>query len=187
MKELLDELVPVDERPGDWDDVLRRARSGRRTRLVAVAAVFVAVVAVAPAVAVLARDHAPQLPAGADRSNVLVVLQPATGVLLAEVAPWKGHDGFCYLVLQRRAGCVANGKTGAVALTFPPIFGWSFGDRVRSATATSITGKNVPLLVVHFGGRIDATFVTTRNRLPLLYRSIVMRDADGRVIARFRR
>ena len=52
--ELLDQLVTRDERPGDWDDVLRRARRTRASpRALAAAVVIVAAVAVTPAVAVL--------------------------------------------------------------------------------------------------------------------------------------
>jgi hypothetical protein len=40
------------------------------------------------------------------------------------------------------------------------------------------------LTVQHFGGRIDATFFLVRDRLPRLLRSVVLRDAQGRVVAR---
>ena len=168
-----------------WADVLRRA--GRRrpsARLLAAAAVVVAAVVVTPAVAVLVRSGPPRLPDGADANNVMVVLQPATGRLIVQAAPWKGHDGFCYLLLGRRAGCVSRSR-GTVVM-FPPVFGWSFDDRVKTATATGLSGRKVPLLVVHFGGRIDATIITARSRLPLLYRTLVLRDAQGHVVARFK-
>ncbi|HZR96326.1 MAG TPA: hypothetical protein VFA56_11565 [Gaiellaceae bacterium] len=186
MNEMLDELVPRDERPGDWDDVLRRARR-RRLRPRAVAAVVVAagVLVATPAVAVLTRDTRPRLPDGADRSDVMAVVQPDTGRLLVEIAPWKGHDGFCYLVLQRRSGCVANTHTQATAvLSGAPLFAWSFGNRrIRSATATTRSGKHVPLLVTYVGGRIDAAIITARGRLPLLFGTIVLRDRSGHPIA----
>ena len=95
-------------------------------------------------------------------------MQPKTGRVLLEAAPWKGHDGFCYLVLRARAGCVR--RTGQTVILTPPLFGWTFDRRVRSGTATTIGGKGVPLTVQHFGGRIGATFFLIRDRLPRLLR-----------------
>jgi hypothetical protein len=187
MDEVLDRQVPRIDEPGDWNDVLRRAKQHRRPRrrlLVATAAVIAAFV-VAPALAVLLRDGAAHLPSSADRSNVVVILQPATGRILIEVAPWKDHDGFCYLVLQARAGCVPRKARGTVVM-WPPLFGWSFDRRVRSGTATTIAGKHVRLTVQHFGGRVDATLFLIRDRLPRTLRNVVLRDAAGSVVARLR-
>ena len=186
MDELLDRQVPRFDEPGDWDDVLRRAKQLRRPRrrFLAIAVAVVAAFIVAPALAVMLRDRGVQLPSGADRSNVVVIMQPKTGRVLLEVAPWKGNEGFCYLVLRVRAGCVP--RSGQTAILWPPLFGWSFDRRVRTGTATTIGGKAVPLTVQHFGGRIDATLFLIRDRLPRLLRSVVLRDADGRVVGRFR-
>jgi hypothetical protein len=188
MDELLDRQVPRFDEPGDWGDVLRRARQHRRPRgrLLAVAVTVLAALIVAPALAVLLRDSGVQLPSAADRSNVVIIMQPTTGRVLLEAAPWKGHDGFCYLVLRVRAGCVPHKARGTVVLT-PPLFGWTFDPRVRAGTATTFGGKHVPLTVQHFGGRIDATIFLVRDRLPRLLREVVLRDAQGRVVARVKR
>ncbi len=185
--QVLDELVPLhDERP-DWDDVLRRARrGGPRTRILSAVAVAVCVFGVAPALAVvLLRGGPARLPSGADRSHVAVVMEPATGRVLLEAAPWKGHDGFCYVALSERAGCVPRKRRGTVLL-YPPLFGWSFDPGVRSGTVTVRAGKRVPLRVVHFGGRIDVTLFVLRGRLPVAYRSVTLRNEDGTAIVIFR-
>jgi hypothetical protein len=186
MEELLDRQVPRFDEPADWDDVLRRARQRRRPRrrLLAIAVAVVAAFIVAPALAVLLHDRGGGLPSGADRSNVVVVLQPKTGRVLLMAAPWKGHDGFCYFAFFNRAGCVPRSRQTVV--TRPPIFGWTFDPRIRSGTATTLGGKLVPLTVRHFGGRINATFFLVSNRFSLL-RQVVLRDAAGHVIARIRR
>ena len=134
--QLLDELVGRFEEPADWDDVLRRAGARRlpRRRLVLTAAVVVAALAVGPALGVLlTRDRGPRLPSGADRSRIAVVLSPVTRRVLLEVAPWKGHDGFCYLVVPVRAGCVPRAHNTVVLK--PPLFGWSFDKRIVSGQA----------------------------------------------------
>ncbi len=186
MDGLLDRHVPRFDGPGDWDDVLRRAKGRRRphARPLALAVVVFAAFVVAPALAVLLHDRGAQLPSAADRSNVVVILQPHTGRVLLEAAPWKGHDGFCYLALRVRAGCVP--RSHATAVLWPPLTGWTFDPRVRSGTATTIAGKHVPLTVQHFGGRIDATLFLIRDRLPRLLRSVVLRDAAGHVVSRLR-
>jgi hypothetical protein len=185
MDDVLEHLVPRNDEPADWDDVLRRAKQRRRPRrrLLAVAAVMLAALIVAPALAVMLRDRGLHLPSEADRSNVVVILQPLTGRVLLQAAPWRGHQGFCYVVLQLRAGCVAH-KSRGTTLLYPPIFGWTFDPSVRTGTATGLGGKHFPLTVQHFGGRIDATFFLVRDRLPRLLRSVVLRDAQGRVVAR---
>jgi hypothetical protein len=186
--QLLDELVRPFDEPADWDDVLRRAGTRRlpRRRLVLTAAVIVSALVVGPALGVLlTRDRGPQLPAGADRSGIAVVLSPVTRRVLLEVAPWKGHDGFCYLVVPVRAGCVPRAHNTVVLK--PPLFGWSFDKRIVSGEATTLSGAHIPLTVTHFGGRIDATFFLARSRLvPRLLRTVTLRDARGRVVVRFR-
>ena len=133
----------------------------------------------------LTRDRGPRLPSGADRSRIAVVLSPVTRRVLLEVAPWKGHDGFCYLVVPVRAGCVPRAHNTVVFK--PPLFGWSFDKRIVSGQATTLSGAHVPLTVKHFGGRIDATFFLARSRLvPRLLHSVTLRDARGRVVVRLR-
>lgn len=186
--QLLDELVGRFEEPADWDDVLRRAGARRlpRRRLVSTGAVVVAALVVGPALGVLlTQDRGPRLPAGADRSRIAVVLSPVTRRVLLEVAPWKGHDGFCYLLVPVRGGCVPRAHNTVVFK--PPLFGWSFDKRIVSGQATTLSGAHVPLTVKHFGGRIDATFFLARSRLvPRLLRSVTLRDARGRVVVRLR-
>jgi hypothetical protein len=188
MDDVLDRHVPRIDEPPDWDDVLRRAKQHRRPRrrLLAVAAVALAAFIVAPALAVMLRDRGVHLPSGADRSNVIVIMQPRTGRILLEVAPWKGHNGFCYLVLQLRAGCVPHKARGTTVL-LPPFFGWTFDRRVRTGTAKTLSGKRIPLTVQHFGGRVDATLFLVRGWPPRMLRDVVLRDAQGRVVVRIKR
>ena len=190
MEDMLDRHVPRIDEPGGWDDVLRRAKQHRRPRrrLLALAAAVLAAFIVAPALAVLLRDRGVHMPSGADLSNVVVVMQTTTGHpsrVLIKAAPWKGHDGFCYLALQLRAGCVPH-KARGTAVLWPPLFGWTFDRRVQTGTATTISGKPVPLVVEYIGGRIDATLFFVRGRLPHLLRSVVLRDAAGDVVTRLR-
>jgi len=103
-----------------------------------------------------------------------------------EVAPWKGHDGFCYLVLQLRAGCVPHKARGTTVL-LPPLFGWTFDRRVRTGTATTLAGKHIRLTVEYFGGRVDATLFLVRDWPPRMLRNVVLRDGQGRVVARIKR
>jgi hypothetical protein len=67
---------------------------------------------------------------------------------------------------------------------WPPLFGWTFDLRVRTGTATTISGKHIRLTVEHFGGRVDATLFLIRDRLPRFLRTVVLRDAAGNVVAR---
>jgi hypothetical protein len=188
MEDVLDRHVPRIDEPGDWNDVLRRAKQQRRPRrrLLAIAAAVLAAFIVAPALAVLLRDRAVHLPGGADHSNVIVIMQPKTGRVLIQVAPWKAHNGFCYVVLQLRAGCVPRKVRGTTVL-LPPFFGWTFDRRVRTGTATTLGGKRITLTVQHFGGRIDATLFLVRDWPPRMLRHVVLRDAQGRVVVRINR
>jgi hypothetical protein len=183
--EALDEYVPLCAETPAWEDVLARARRHRSPRLLVAVAVAVAVFGGAPALAVvLLHDGKPGLPREADRSNVAVMLQPGTGRVVLEVAPWKGRAGFCYFAFFSRSGCVPRSRQTAV--TAPPVFGWTFDPRVASATATTFGGKHVQLLVRRFRGRIDATFFFEAHRYALL-RNIVLRDRNGHVIVRLRK
>jgi hypothetical protein len=188
MDDVLERLVPRIDQPADWDDVLRRAQQHRRLRrrLLATVAAVLAASVVGPALAVMLRDRGVHLPSGAERSNVVVVMQPRTGRILMEVAPWKGHAGFCYLVLQLRAGCVPR-KARGTAVLLPPFFGWTFDRRVRTGTATTLAGKRIQLTVQQFGGRIDATLFLVRDWPPRMLRDVVLRDGRGRVVARIKR
>jgi hypothetical protein len=188
MDDVLDRHVPRIDEPADWGDVLRRAKQHRRPRrrLLAVASVVLAAFIVAPALAVMLRYRGVHLPSEADRNNVVVIMQPKTGRILLEVAPWKGHSGFCYLVLQLRAGCVPRKARGATVL-LPPFFGWTFDRRVRTGTATTLGGKRIPLTVQHFGGRVDVTLFLVRGWPPRMLRDVVLRDAQGRVVVRVKR
>jgi hypothetical protein len=182
---LLDDVIAPFDEPGDWDDVLRRTRDRRRPRrrLVLATAIVVAALGGGPALGVLlTRGSGPHLPPQADRSNVVVVVQPHTGRVLLELAPWNGHAGFCYLV-RIKAGCVPRTERRAMLLR-PPLFGWTFDRRVVSGTAITLGGKHVPLTVTYFGGRIDATvFLDRRGYGPGFLREVELRDAAGRVVA----
>ena len=48
----------------------------------------------------------------ADKTNVVVIVQPLTGRILVQAAPWKGHDGICYVMLFKRAACVPRTPRG---------------------------------------------------------------------------
>jgi hypothetical protein len=185
MNELLERIVPPFDEAADWEDVLRRARVRRAPRrLVLAVAVVGAVLVVGPALGVLlTRDATPRLPSEADKRNVVVILQPLTGRVLMQVAPWKGHDGICYVLLFKRAGCVLRTPHGAVVVT-PPIAGYTFDDRVVSGTAVTLDGKRVPLQVERFP-RLKATFFFRRGRLPGLFKEATLRDSQGRVVARY--
>ena len=188
MDEVVDRHVPRIDAPADWNDVLRRAEQHRRPRrrLLAVAATIIAAFIVAPALAMMFRDRGVHLPSGADRSNIAVVMQPKTGRVLIQAAPWRGHKGFCYVVLQLRAGCVPHRARGTTVL-LPPLFGWTFDRRVRTGTATTLGGRRIRLTVQHFGGRIDATLFLVRDWPPRLLHDVVLRDAQGRMVARIKR
>jgi hypothetical protein len=183
--EALDEYVPLHAETPAWEDVLRRARRRRSSRFAAAVAVALAVFGGAPALAVvLLHGTKPGLPSGADRSNVAIMLQPQTGRIVLEVAPWKGHDGFCYFAYINRSGCVPRSKQTVVSA--PPLFGWTFDSRVAEASATTFGGKHVQLLVRRFSGRINATFFFEPKRFALL-RNIVLRDRHGHVVVRLRK
>ena len=178
--EALNEYVPLRTETPEWEDVVRRARRRRSPRLLVAVVVAIVVFGGAPALAVvLLHDGKPGLPSGADRSNVAIMLEPHTGRVLLEVAPWKGHDGFCYFAYIARSGCVP--RSHQTLVTAPPVFGWTFDPRVVSATATTFGGKHVHLLVRRFRGRINATFFFDARRYALL-RYIALRGTDGRVI-----
>jgi hypothetical protein len=167
----------------DWEDVLRRARRQRRGPAVIAALLAAAAVTGSALAVVLTRDARATLPPEADRSNVVVVVQPLTGRVVVQAAPWKGHDGICFVVLFLHSACVPRTAHGAT-LWMPPVAGYTFDRRVVSGTATTVSGKRVPLLVRRFGGRVDTTFFLTRGRLPRLIRAVVLRDAHGRVVFR---
>jgi len=176
--ELLDELVPRDERPADWDDVLRRAGRRRpKMRLVAVAAVVLAALAVAPALAVLLRhDGGPALPAQADRSRVVLIRAPGSQRVAVKVAPWRGHDGICFAAVVGRKGCVRSG-TAFVGLDA----GYTFDRRVVAGTAIQPhSGRRDQLLLLPLR-KLGVTFFFSEHRpLRLLWR-VELRDAAGHV------
>jgi hypothetical protein len=179
--QLLDELVPEVHVHGDWEDVMRRAR--RRRAPVLAVALAVAAVATGSALGIaLTRDAGATLPPQADRSNVVVLVQPLTGRVVVKAAPWKGRDGICY-VLFSRSGCVLR-TARATVVSAPPIVGYTFDRRVAAGSVVTPEGRRVPLIVRRFGGRIEATFFVTRGRLPVMFTTIVLRDREGRVIVR---
>jgi hypothetical protein len=180
---LLDDVVPRFDDPPDWEDVLRRARPARGRGLLVVTVILAAVVAGAALAVVMTRDARATLPPGADRAGVVAIVEPRTGRIVVQAAPWKAHDGICYVLFWLHAACVPRTPRGTAVLT-PPLAGYTFDPRVVSATAVTFSGKHVHLLVRRFGGRIATTFFLTRGRLPRLIRSVVLRDGRGRVVER---
>jgi hypothetical protein len=177
--QLLDELVPRDARPPDWEDVVRRAERRRPRRRVAIAvAVAVAALLVAPALAVLLRsDHGPQLPAAADRSRVAVVVVPQTRRVVVKLAPWRDHAGFCFAALVGRSGCAASGSAFMSLNT-----GYTFDRRVTSGNAVRLdSGKHVPLTLSRFPKLGVTVFYARHEALRLLWR-VELRDAAGHVL-----
>lgn len=167
-----------------WEDVLRRAkRRVPRRRLVLAAVVAVAALGGAPAVAVLlTQQPGPHLPKAADRAGVAVVLQPSTGKIVVEVAPWKAHDGICYLLLGREDGCATWSPHGGYFDGGTPS-GYTFDSRVRSVTAKLATGREIRL-VLHRFERLRVTFFTSERVATV--RVYTLRDAHGHVLYRTR-
>ena len=166
-----------------WQDVLRRAGRPRRRYAVAVVAA-VAALGGAPALAVLlTRPQGPHLPKAADRSRIAVVLQPSTGRIVVEAAPWQGHDGICYLILDREAGCATWSPHGAYFSGGTPS-GYTFDRRVASVTA-QLAGGSTQRLTLHRFPRLRVTFFTAA-RFHAFVRGYTLRGADGAVLARTR-
>jgi len=193
MNEWLEELVPRRDEHGDWADVLHRARPLPRRRLIFAVAVLVGVLAVGgPALGVLlTRDGAPRLPREADRRNVVVVVQPLTGRIVVQAAPWMGHDGICYVLLGMRAGCAPRGTAflagphSDVAAATPSLVGFTFDGRIVSGSAVTVAGKRVPLVVRRFE-KLGATFFFSRGRLPRFMREATLFAANGKIVARLK-
>jgi hypothetical protein len=177
--ELLDELVPRDTRPADWQDVLRRARPARpRARIVAALAVAIAALAGAPALAVLLRaDNGPALPAQADRSRVYILRAPGTQRVAVKVAPWRGHDGICFAAVIGRRACASTG-TAFVGLNA----GYTFDRTVVAGTAIKPgSGRREPLDLLPLR-KLGVTFFFAKSgALRLLWR-VELRDAAGKVV-----
>lgn len=186
--QLLDELVaPFSGEPGDWPDVIRRAQRRRpRRRLVLATVAIVAALAAASAVALpFLRSDAPKLPSAADRKNVLAVIQPRTGRVLIEAAPWKGHDGVCYLIMGESAGCTPRGERKALFVWSsgyvrpsgrrgPALWGFTFDPRVASARIYFSDGTHRSLPLHRFGGRLPITFIG-----PVSFSGAVPHPTDG--------
>jgi hypothetical protein len=168
-----------------WEDVLRRAnRRVPRRRLVFAAVVAIAALGGGPAVAVLlTQPPRPHLPKAADRSNVVAVLEPKTGRIVVEAAPWKGHDGICYLILQREDGCATWSPRGAY-FDGGTAGGYTFDSRVRSVTAQFADGKSIRLTLHRFD-RLRVTFFTS-TRFHVGLRSYTLRGENGEVLSRAR-
>jgi hypothetical protein len=111
-----------------------------------------------------------QLPRGADLANVAVVLQPQTGKMLLKVAPWKGHDGICYVAVQKLAGCMRDrGQTVAFG---PPPLVLTFDPRVVAAAHGRVERFR----------RLGVGFVLP----PAGVRVLGLLDRDGRQVVRIR-
>ncbi|HEY3541140.1 MAG TPA: hypothetical protein VGK79_01235 [Gaiellaceae bacterium] len=170
-----------------WEDVLRRARRRPpRRRLVFAGVVAVAALGGAPALGVLlTRAPGAQLPRAADRSNVAVAVQPVTGRVLVEVAPWRGRDGICYLLNHEISGCAIRSRHGAFFHTKPPL-GYTFDARVASVIAILDNGKRARLRLYPFRTKLGVTFFVAPRFIHRAARSFELRDASGRVLSRVR-
>jgi hypothetical protein len=194
--QLLDDFVaPFVGEPDDWADVLRRASRRRpRRRLVLAGVAAAAALAAASAVALpLFRSDGPRLPAAADRKNVLAIIQPKTGRVLIEAAPWKTRDGICYLIVGRSAGCTARTarKTMVAATTgyvlpsgrhSSALWGYTFDRRAVSATVFFSDNSHQRVALHRIGGRLRVTFI---GPIPINSRGIghlVLYDRSGRRI-----
>jgi hypothetical protein len=176
-------VAPFRGEPDDWEDVLRRARRSRRLprrRILVALLAALAVLGAAPALAVLFLSRAPSLPDGADRSRVFAVVDPRSGRLLVQVAPWRGQDGICYLVPGVRAGCAHRTPRGTVLLSPPPI-GFTFYRRIASARALLVGGGSRPVVFHRFGPPLDVAFFFPQRRHDV--RALQLRDRQGRVVA----
>jgi hypothetical protein len=191
--QLLDGFVaPFDGEPGDWPDVLRRATRRRpRRRFVLAAAAIVAALAAASAVAVpLLRSDGPKLPAAADRRNVLAVIQPRTGRVLIEAAPWKGRDGVCFLIVGKSARCVPRSKRASAVVWSAgymtpsgrnsAVWGYTFDRRVAAVKIYAGHRKYRAVPVHRFEGRLRVTFIG-----PVPFTRLVGRPPDGAAPVRF--
>ena len=175
-------VAPFDGEPEDWEDVLRRARRGvPRRRTVLAVAIAVAALVVGPALGVLlTRETGPRLPAAADRARAVVALDPRTGGMLAEAAPWRGHDGVCILFVGRAAGCWHRTPRGTEALDAATAqWGYTFDRRATGADALLRGGRRVPLWFVRFGALGVAVFASTRT-IHGDVQAVVVHDAHGR-------
>jgi len=172
-----------------WEDVLRRARRRPpRRRLVFAAVVAVAALGGAPALGVLlTRAPGARLPKAADRSNVAVAVQPVTGRVLVEVAPWKGRDGICYVIKGQTDGCSIRSRRGAMFNAKPPS-GYTFDARVASVIAIvdDDDGERVRLRLYPFRTRLGVTFFVAPRFIHRAARTFELRDASGRVLSRMR-
>ena len=170
-----------------WEDVLRRAsRRPPRRRFVFAAVVTVAALGGAPALGVLlTRAPGAQLPKAADRSNVAVALQPLTGRVLVEVAPWQGRDGICYVIKGQTDGCSIRSRRGAMFNAKPPS-GYTLDARVASVIAILDNGERARLRLYPFRAKLGVTFFVAPRFIHRAARTFELRDASGRVLSRVR-
>lgn len=181
--DLLDAHVPPLEQLPDWEEVRRRARRGRGRHAAVAAVVAVAALGGGPALGVvLLQSSPPGLPKGADASAALAVLQPHTGRVILEAAPWKGHDGICYLIERRTSGCTTRSRHGSGFFADPPA-GYTFDPRVASVAAVLTGGRAIALDVHRVGGNLQVTFFTSPSGVA---RAFILRDARGVVLSRVR-
>jgi hypothetical protein len=175
-------VAPFRGEPEAWEDVLRRARSRRRLprrRIVVGLLAAVAVLGAAPALAVLLLSRPPRLPDGADRAQIEVALDPQSGRILAQVAPWRGHDGICYFVPSVRAGCVRRTPRSTVILSSPPM-GFTFYSRIVSARVLLVGGGWRRIVLHWFGPPLDVAFFFPPRLGDV--RVLQLRDRHGRVV-----
>jgi len=126
---------------------------------------------------------------------VFVVIEPRTGRVLIEAAPWKGHSGICYLFLGRSAGCTPRGERKTMiarttSYVLPSgrhssaLWGYTFDRRVASAKVFNSDNSHRRVPLHRLGGRLQVTFI---GPVPISSRGtgwVLFYDRAGRLIKR---
>lgn len=186
-----DALVPSFEaEPGDWEDVLRRARRrpSRRGLVLAIAAA-VAALAAASAVALpyFLPDGVPRLPLQEEWTHAGSVVDPGTGRVLLKVVRWPGQEGVCFRVYGTLR-CVSVSRGGIQLAVGPersePTSFWTytFDPRVASARVSFADGTSQTLPRHRFGARLYRLRFFGPVSLRKPYDHITFYDAAGRPI-----
>lgn len=174
------------------DDAAWRQRRSRRyasRSRAAVVLVALALVVVPTALAFggrlvdLLASRPPQLPVQADRAHVHVVLEPRTGRVVAQFAPWRGHDGICFVLMQRDAGCARRSGLGVtVVMSAFGEWGYTFDSSVASAEGFISRREALPLRVVRLPSPLNVVFFYGAGRAHLRVQAVLLLDRRGRAV-----